>query len=267
MEQSATYYYIDVIKMFMAFLVVGIHVGAITNTTYPTTLTYLQSIAVPFFFICSGFFLQNKILKTNQTNKTTKQYLLKTLKLYIIWHLIYLPVDLRYMFHENRSVWEDISFYIYLFTCKGETYFTWPLWYLHGLFIAIAIIAFLRSLRIHLSIIWLISIIVMFLGNFERNGFSQGFPYVTTGILIRQYITYLPVCRKKMPLLFAIRIHSILIYFLHMYFVLILYTLFKNNNHPYIFWICVFGITWAIAFVIDKLRQHHYFTWLNHLIA
>lgn len=267
MEQPVIYHYIDVMKMFMAFLVIGIHVGAITNTTYPTTISYLLSTAVPFFFICSGFFLQNKILKTNESNKTIKRYIIKILKLYIIWHLIYLPIDLRYMFHIDRSIWEDLCFYVYLYVCKGETYFTWPLWYLHGLLIAVTIIWILRNIRIPFFIIWLISIIIMIIGHAERNGFFQGFPYVMTGVLIRQYMPVLPESKKENILFPTLRRHSILIFFLHMYFILFFFAIFKNSQHPYLLWICTFCLSWASAYAIDKLRQRHHFSWVNHLIA
>ena len=62
MEQSTHYHVLDAMKIIMAFFVVGIHTGTITNTQYPWALDILLASAVPFFFFCSGFLLQNKII-------------------------------------------------------------------------------------------------------------------------------------------------------------------------------------------------------------
>ena len=50
---------IDVMKMIMAFNVVGIHVGTYFDLNYSSNVNFVLDMAVPFFFICSGFFIQN----------------------------------------------------------------------------------------------------------------------------------------------------------------------------------------------------------------
>lgn len=267
MAQQTRYNSLDIMKMFMAFLVVGIHVGAITNTEYPAPLELLLSTAVPFFFLCSGFFLQNKAIKTQEENNTIIKYLQKTLKLYVVWHLIYLPVDLRYMFHADNSLWQDLYIYAQMLLFKGETYFTWPLWYLHGLLIAVAIIGLMRRVKLPLPIIWIISIAFMMIGHAERNGLSQGFALVSTGMMIRSYMPPLSFKLKDRPIYPKFRIHSTLIYFLHMYLVLIMFAIYKDNPYPYLSWVVVFLLTWLAAYIIDEIRQKKAFRWLNHIIA
>lgn len=254
-------------KMFMAFLVVGIHVGTITNTQYPKPLVLLQSTAVPFFFICSGFFLQNKIYKTNKEGESMISYFFRTLKLFILWHIAWLPIDIWFLLKNDRSFVGNVIYYFQLLLGNGETIFSWPLWYLHGLLIAVTIIFILRKCKIPLIAIWIISIIVMFIGDAERNGFCQGFPCVSTGMLIRQHLPSLPYSLKDRPIYPILRLHSMLIYFLHMYVVLLTYLLIKDYQHPYLSWICVFTITWFIAYTFDKLRRISFLYWMNHFIS
>lgn len=267
MVQQTRYNSLDIMKMFMAFLVVGIHVGSITDTEYPELLKLLLSTAVPFFFLCSGFFLQNKVFKTQDENNTIIKYLQKTLKLYVIWHLIYLPVDLRYMFHTGNSLWQDLNIYAQMLLFKGETYFTWPLWYLHGLLIAVIIIGLMRKVKIPLPIIWLTSIVFMIVGNAERNGLCQGFAFVSTGMMLCCYMPHIAFKLKDHPIYPTFRLHSTLIYFLHMYFILLMFAFYKDNQYPYLSWIVVFLLTWMTAYIIDQARQRKTFRWLNHLIA
>lgn len=267
MEQQVRYNSLDVMKMFMAFLVVGIHAGTMTNTHYPTALEILLSTAVPFFFICSGFFLQNKIIRTNKEELSIKTYFLKTLKLFLLWHLAWLPIDIWFLWKNGHTLIENICLFFRLLLLTGETIFSWPLWYLHGLLIAISIIFILRKFKLTLPTIWLISIIIMIWGHAGRNGFFQGFPYVATGMIIRQYLPHIPYSIKNHPIFPKLRLYSMLIYFIHMYFMLILFTLYKENVHPYQLWISVFLTSWIAAYLFDIIRFSPFFKWLNHLIA
>ena len=52
---------VDVMKVIMAFNVVGIHVGSYFDIIFSANVNYALDMAVPFFFVCSGFFIQNKI--------------------------------------------------------------------------------------------------------------------------------------------------------------------------------------------------------------
>ena len=61
MDLQKRYNTIDVMKIIMAFNVVGIHTGTYFDTNFPIEVNYVLDIAVPFFFVCSGFFIQNKI--------------------------------------------------------------------------------------------------------------------------------------------------------------------------------------------------------------
>jgi len=54
---------IDLTKMIMAALVVAIHVGCMQSHTYGENVWFLLSVAVPFFFVASGFLIENRMMK------------------------------------------------------------------------------------------------------------------------------------------------------------------------------------------------------------
>ncbi len=266
MQKLNKYRVLDSINLIRAFFVLGSLICTFTNTQYPWALDLLLSTAVPFFFFCSGFLLQNKIINKQTEFSTIQKYLKKTLKLFVLWHLVYMPVDLRYMFHASNTLLEDLFIFFKMLILNGETYFTWPLWYLHGLLVSVIIIWLLRKLKTPLPLIWILSFTIAIFGNFERNGLYQGFVCVTTGMLIRQYLPQLPFNLKDNAIYPTLRLHSTLIYFLHMYFVLIMFAIYKDNQHPYLSWVIVFLITWLISYIIDILRKKNSFHWIKHLI-
>lgn len=92
-----TYKGIDVIKLAMAILVISLHVypfESINDSLHYYTIHWFSRIAVPFFFISTGFFLfknENEEIMV----KRVKRYLIKIFKLYCIWGVIYLPWYLK----------------------------------------------------------------------------------------------------------------------------------------------------------------------------
>ena len=216
MQSLLRYNVIDVVKLFMAFLVIGIHVGTLFETEFPQLVDFILESAVPFFFICSGFFIQNKIVKKGNTNKVLKECCIKYLKLYILWQIVYFPLALKYLWGNGHILEDNLLYCLRMFLFVGEIIFSWPLWYLHALIVSIIFIYILLTCRMTLIHIWLLSIIMMLIGYFinyyttsvncnndtlskvchncvfilgsaDRNGPFRGFALVTTGMLIKQY--------------------------------------------------------------------------------
>ena len=104
---------IDIMKFVMSFLVITIHVFVATGyTSCPAGFYIVNTIcrlAVPFFFLCSGYFCNVKSLKT-----------IKRLTiLYIMWSLIYSVI---------------VKFDIVSFLFKGYVYHLWYMVYsIYGL--------------------------------------------------------------------------------------------------------------------------------------
>lgn len=216
MQSLPRYNFIDVVKLFMAFLVIGIHVGTLFETEFPQLVEFILESAVPFFFICSGFFIQNKIVKEGNTKNVLKNSCIKYLKLYILWQIVYFPLALKYLLVNGHLFEENLLFCLRKFLFAGEIIFSWPLWYLHALIVSIIFIYILRTYKMTLIHIWILSIIMMLIGYFinyyitssncdnntlstichncvfilgsaDRNGPFRGFALVTTGMIIKQY--------------------------------------------------------------------------------
>ena len=338
MQLQSQYNTIDAMKLFMAFLVIGIHVGATFEINYTSFENYIMGIAVPFFFICSGFFFQNRLHKSQEKESVFTRSIMGYAKLYFLWHLVYFPMDLYYFCHNNHSLYDNFTYALRSLIFVGELLYTWPLWYLHGLIVSIIIIYLLRKCKLSLVQVWFVSIIMMLLGyyihivtnshstndniivalcegsvdiwgNADRNGPFRGFALVTTGMIIRQYIHYIKyeyligsisillsfvlynnslplhlllsgsgifvitasVRIKDRPIFFTFRNYSTLIYFTHMYSVILVHKLCKNFIinifQIYLIWIIIFVITWIIAFLLNDLSKRRAFSWIQHFIG
>ncbi|WP_207638189.1 acyltransferase family protein [Butyrivibrio sp. AC2005] len=94
------YYAIDLFKFIFAFCVVAIHTGPLDGCMLSVVSTFYDifvAIAVPFFFISSGFFLAQKMQYPFQIEANEiilKKYIKKNVKLYLIWSVIYFPLAL-----------------------------------------------------------------------------------------------------------------------------------------------------------------------------
>lgn len=87
---------IDIAKLFFAYCIIGLHSGVFLESKYGY---YIHSIVfrlgVPFFFICSGYFLAGKTTAENKT-EVMLQYIKKLLVPYFLWNALYIPYSLHY---------------------------------------------------------------------------------------------------------------------------------------------------------------------------
>lgn len=331
MDLQKRYNTIDVMKMIMAFNVVGIHTGTYFDTNFPIEVNYVLDMAVPFFFICSGFFIQNKISRSENLFFVLNRSCIRYVKLYVIWQILFFPVALKFLITNSHDFWENLSYCIHNFLFVGEIVFSWPLWYLHGLIISVIIVYLLYKIKLSLIQIWIVSVIMMLFGYYiteicvsdvnllslkiasifgstDRNGPYRGFALVTTGMIIHKYLMnvrykfFLGIfCilisyhfyRNSLPLhlilsgggLFmvvssftlvdhsyyvSLRFCSTMIYFIHMFFVILAHTLLKKYvdgvTRVYLIWIAIFIVAWIGAFIMYNLRKCRYFQWINHLV-
>lgn len=87
----------------MAFAVILIHfppVFDIGHEIYPEVIRWLIRLAVPFFFIVSGYFAYKII---NSPDKLRVRGM-KMLRIWAIWMLIYFPLQLYSGFPDAKSV-------------------------------------------------------------------------------------------------------------------------------------------------------------------
>ena len=82
----------DILKVILALMVVLIHGKILFNYVYPWI-----RIAVPLFFVISSYFLfskLNKVTDEKERNSIVKNFVIRNLKLYIIWFIIFLPLTI-----------------------------------------------------------------------------------------------------------------------------------------------------------------------------
>lgn len=130
---------VDVGKYIMALGVVAIHVSSssCTGILFPRIINWFIYLAVPFFFIVSGFLLIREIsdLDVSEKRKYLGVRLKKITKLYALWLLIYLPISIIHCFSNKIPLKDFFSSLIASILIRGEIMYAWPLWFLYSLLI------------------------------------------------------------------------------------------------------------------------------------
>ena len=149
MENKKTYKIIDIVKLLCAFLVVAIHTEPFRNYIWiERGFNIITRFAVPFFFIASGYFLFSK----GYDKEKIKHQLLRIVKLYLVWSVIYLPVYIINALNNNTGIFN----FLLSFFWNG----TWTqFWYLVATIYAIVIIYFLFPLLKEKGMVILVSVI------------------------------------------------------------------------------------------------------------
>lgn len=194
---------IDYAKFLFALCIIFIHTdifGGNSNFIGYVTCQGLLRIAVPFFFIVSGYFYYSAIQK-----KTTSKWFSHNIKTYAIWTAIYLPMQISLIGYIKGAVPLDIN--VMLLSLNALFGF-WHLWFFPALIIA----AFLTSSLVKLSdrtlitlccFLYLTGTILQYRANyasdinrdlwslatvfFTRNGLFMGFPLFIAGYLLKKH--------------------------------------------------------------------------------
>jgi len=131
---------IDILKLFFSICVVAIHTGIFDDRNSLTQYFIFQSIfrlAVPFFFVCSGYFIGLKLFdkKEKLEGKIIIKKQLSRLKYPLIfWMIIGLPIQI-YFLRDNSLV------YIALKLTQKILFYPWnAFWYVLALIVALFII-------------------------------------------------------------------------------------------------------------------------------
>lgn len=144
---------IDIFKFIMAVVIIMLHTAPFSG--YSKVLSYgirniFSIVAVPFFFISSGFLIKEK---SDYSKKYVKKYIFRTIKLYLIWTVIYFPfVFINWM--KNGFSYKNILVYVRNFLFEGSYY---TIWFLPALCTAVLIVYLLHK-KFTYSQLFLISI-------------------------------------------------------------------------------------------------------------
>lgn len=209
MEHKINYGMIDILRLFFAICVVIVHTSAfysVNNTLFFIINMGLCRIAVPFFFIVSGYFLYNKIHLKSETSNTLKK-MLKFYFLCVLLEVITLTPIIKII---NRDIWN-----LSVSAIVGKTIFSGlsgSFWYIFSLILSIFIISPLIKKDKIISC-FIIGIILYLIGSagscyygifkntifdtltkfytsifiLPQIGFTVAIPFLSMGLLINKY--------------------------------------------------------------------------------
>ncbi len=127
MEKKEQFGGLDYFKMIAALLVVTIHTSPLAsfNVSADFVLTrVIARIAVPFFFMVTGFFVLPQYLsQQSNDDKPLRRFLKKTLLLYVAAIIIYLPVN----FYAGQFAGIQVADAIRMLVFDGTLYHLWYL--------------------------------------------------------------------------------------------------------------------------------------------
>ena len=162
---NENYNCIDLFKFLASFLIIAIHIHPLSsiNGILDFGLSYfICLLAVPYYFICSGFLLFRKIDLNNFDKERTLKYVKKIYKYYLIWTIIYFPLNLYgNIIHGENGIKYGIITYLRDIVFLGSYS---HLWYLNATGIAVLIITFLLCKKWDLNRILLLSFVLYLIG-------------------------------------------------------------------------------------------------------
>ncbi len=180
---------IDILKIIMALLVVGIHTEPFGfNIWLDRGFGIVTRLCVPFFFVTSAYFYWVK-------EKGALHYLKRILLLYVIWSLIYLPFDILGL--SQMSIGQVLNKYFWI----GNGH---ALWYLCGSVIGFTITYLLLKI-LKARAVLMIAYVCLIIGCLKstwapllehvfsvkvsdwlgsRNGLFYAFPYIALGMVV-----------------------------------------------------------------------------------
>lgn len=227
--QKKNYYAIDIAKFVSALLVICIHTGPLVDINMDANFVLVQvlsRVAVPFFFITSGFFFFQKIDLHREWNdyeniQVLKHYLGRLFKIYIIWTILYLPFTYWIMRSGDGVTFAAILRYVRDFFFMGSFY---HLWFLPALMFAVFAVYYLVTMLNVKKTIWitLLLYLIGMMGNVypqllegipvvdfiwkyyvdifstTRNGLFFGMIFIALGAYFSKHMLYV-----KKPVLFV----------------------------------------------------------------
>lgn len=162
---------IDVLKLGLAFLIVALHIFPVSGMKgFQGLISYeiangITRIAVPTFFIISGYFLRNKLEDKTYLLKYAKRILI----LYFVWQLIYLP-DLIRFYRLGRFTASDALLKL--------IFGYWHLWYLLATVGAVMLLYYFRNISVRNKFVLLCSLFLLGYAYqlFYKTGVLNDFP-------------------------------------------------------------------------------------------
>ena len=136
LSEKKEYRALDFSKFVAAFLVAAIHIPPFEEAAPVFSHEFQQVIcrmAVPFFFVCTGYFIGEKITDKGKVRK----YLFHIIKMYVWWSLLYLIPIIERFWEKKRSAAGNLLELARRFFLIGSYI---QLWYLPATVVAVLLL-------------------------------------------------------------------------------------------------------------------------------
>lgn len=164
-------YSIDLAKFICSILIVMLHTELFEE--YPLLGNgiedYLTRLAVPFFFVASGFLLFRKTSYDSPDMERIFRYVLRLSRLYLIWSVIYFYPKAADIMKSGNGLFQGAFVYLRHFLFVGSYV---HLWYLSALIFAVVLIAVLIRRKCPVKAIMMAAGTLYFLGLFAQSWFG-----------------------------------------------------------------------------------------------
>lgn len=160
------YYCIDCMKFIMSIFVIAIHTGPLDNVSKTVSgIVYncFFSLAVPYFFLASGFLLGKRLQTpfSSYSNKAILEtYEKKIFKMYLCWSVIYIPLAVHGFRIGGYTFGRALKSYLNNLFFVGEHYNSWQLWYLLSTIWAVFFLWISSRLKCRFKTVIIISFLV-----------------------------------------------------------------------------------------------------------
>jgi len=178
MEKKIQYPGLDVVKFLLALLVAQRHVIQIffvEDSRWRTIIgSWLSNLAVPVFFIISGFLLFGKVPERSRDSRVIRRFCWRSIRLYLIWSVLYWGTDFYNWCNGEQDLAGGIREYIHRFLFDS----TIPqLWYLPALALAGFLVWFVYTRGMRLWQILVLGAVLLTVGVIGDNWyFNQRLP-------------------------------------------------------------------------------------------
>lgn len=177
---NRTYYpAMDAVKLVCAVMIVFIHIApleSVDGRLNSFLVNCLCRIAVPFFFISSGFLLFRKMRPDAVDFGIIGRYLRRIFRLYMIWSAVYFPYTALQMYWDRKN-----ALPIFLGWLKNMVFSAGFgfLWYLPATIVAVALVAFLLKRGMKLRTVIAVGVLLYIIGLFGQSwyGLVAGLPF------------------------------------------------------------------------------------------
>ena len=163
---------IDIAKLVCSFLIVCIHTSPLSSLDGRMDsflVNCISRVAVPFFFISSGFLLFSKMDEGRLNAAAVKAYIKRILKLYIIWSAVYFPFMLLDIFKAGDGALKVLAGWAKNMVFSAGYGF---LWYLPATVVAVAAVSLLIKREVSINKIIAAGFVLYVAGLFGQSYFG-----------------------------------------------------------------------------------------------